>query len=127
MSDIADFHEKFGLDQNQGKVSVGEGPDKVHPEEWELRNVRLTDEAMEAQCAHEEGDDEQYLDALVDVVYIALGTAYRRGWDFGEAWNRVHRKNMEKERGEPGNSKYGSGFDIIKPEGWEPASLADLV
>lgn len=127
LDDIAEFHEKFGLQQNNAIVQVGENPGQMHPEEWKLRIRRLMDEALETEAAHNDGSDEEYLDGLVDLMYIGLGTAYRRGWDFAEAWKRVHTKNMEKERGEPGNSKYGSGFDIVKPEGWKPPTHIDLV
>lgn len=144
LHDIHEFHRKFGLEQSNEKVAVApafspdftlseeeqfvrEHRDKMTAEEWELRHRRLIDEAMEYQGAVEEKDDEETLDALVDIVYIALGTAYRRGWDFAEAWNRVHNANMAKERGEPNNSKYGSGFDIVKPKGWEGPNHKDLV
>lgn len=120
LEDIEEFHEKFGLDQPNANATL-------EPEEWELRHKRLRDELNEYDKAVEEQDDEEVLDALVDLVYIALGTAYRRGWDFGEAWRRVHGANMAKERGRPGNSKYGSGFDIVKPDGWEAPDLSDLV
>lgn len=120
LDDIADFHFKFGLEQTEMKV-------ELHPNEWELRHKRLIEEIQEYREAAEMDDDEAVLDALVDIVYIALGTAYRRGWDFAEAWRRVHDANMSKERGRANNSKYGSQFDIVKPEGWVGPSHADLV
>jgi len=116
--DVAVFHEKFGLEYKS---------EPLHPEEWELRHRRLKDEHTEYEEAIAAGDDEEALDALVDLVYIAIGTAYRRGWDFAEAWRRVQHANMTKERGEPSNSKYGSGFDIVKPEGWVGPDHSDLV
>jgi len=142
LTDIARFHEKFGLEQNNSKVAVAseqqpdgdmldnwlsKNRDKMTIEEWELRHLRLADEAEEYAEAVEDEDDEETLDALVDIMYIALGTAYRRGWDFAEAWKRVHTANMEKQRGNPTNSKYGSGFDIIKPQGWNGPDHSDLV
>jgi predicted HAD superfamily Cof-like phosphohydrolase len=127
LDDIAAFHERFGLQQNNAIVPIGEERDQISQEEWELRITRLVDEVTETQTAHEEEDDEEYLDGLVDIVYIALGTAYRRGWDFSEAWARVHGANMQKIRGEAKNSKYGSSYDIIKPEGWKSPSHTDLV
>ena len=64
------------------------------------------------------------LDALVDLVYVALGTAYLHGFGpqkFNEAWRRVHEKNMEKIRAPSADhSKRGSAFDVIKPAGWTP-------
>jgi predicted HAD superfamily Cof-like phosphohydrolase len=120
LEDIAEFHEKFGLQHPHGKQSL-------HPEEWTLRHRRLRDELLEYEKAVEDGDDEEVLDGLVDLIYIALGTAYRRGWDIAEAWRRVHSANMAKERGKANNSKYGSGFDIVKPDGWTGPDHSDLV
>lgn len=125
--DIAEFHERFGLQQNIAIVKLGEERDQMSAEEWKLRNKRLMDEAAESEAAHADGDDNEYLDALVDICYIALGTAYRRGWDFAEAWRRVHVANMTKERGEAKTSKYGSSYDIVKPVGWKAPDHADLV
>lgn len=125
--DIAQFHERFGLQQHNAIVVVGEERDQMSLEEWELRLVRLQDECAEVELAHNEEDDEEYLDGLVDLIYIALGTAYRRGWDFSAAWERVHSANMAKIRGEAKTSKYGSSYDIIKPEGWKPPTHIDLV
>lgn len=127
LADIAAFHERYGLTQRDAKVNVGEKPRQFSPEEWDLRHKRLNEEIDEYNMGVDADDDECTLDALVDLVYIALGTAYRRGWDFNEAWKRVHAANMAKERGEKHNSKYGSTFDIVKPEGWEPPTLRDLV
>lgn len=127
LKDIADFHEKFGLHQYQAKLKVGEDHGQISKEEWELRHARLEEEIFEYLEAADKGDDEETLDALVDIVYIALGTCYRRGWDFAEAWKRVQRANMDKERGQKHNSKYGSSYDIVKPKGWTGPDHSDLV
>jgi predicted HAD superfamily Cof-like phosphohydrolase len=71
---------------------------------------------------------EQQLDALVDLVYVALGTAVMQGFDFEEAWRRVHAANMLKtkySRANPGKRK--SSFDVVKPIGWIRPNLSDLV
>lgn len=116
--DVIAFHRKFGLAYN------GEDPT---PEEANLRYNRLHEEMLEFSEACVKNDHEGMLDGLVDLVYIALGTAYRMGWNFEEAWRRVHKANMAKERGTPQSSKYGTGFDIVKPEGWTPPNLSDLI
>ena len=88
----------------------------------------LLEELLEYFDAGDAGDRAGELDALVDLVYVACGTAYLHGFDFNEAWNRVHAVNLLKVRAEvPGNSKRGSSFDVVKPFGWEPACLDDLV
>jgi predicted HAD superfamily Cof-like phosphohydrolase len=71
----------------------------------------------------------QALDGLVDLVYVALGTAYLHGFDFREAWRRVHFANMNKVRAsqDGSDSKRGSSYDVIKPPGWRPPDHSDLV
>jgi len=54
-------------------------------------------------------------DALADIIYVALGTAYQMGLPFDEIWRAVQRANMRKKRG---ITKRGNAIDAIKPEGW---------
>ena len=146
VKDIREFHEKFGLEYN-GK------PRTLPPELAEFRRRFLEEELSEfksdsyraeyfAAMLNSGAPTDQIidflnrittglegsLDALVDLVYVALGTAYLQGFDFAEAWRRVHEANMKKVRVErKEDSKRGSTFDVVKPEGWEPPSHTDLV
>lgn len=68
------------------------------------------------------------LDALVDAVYVAVGSAGMHGFDFREAWRRVHAANMAKVRAErASDSKRGTLWDVVKPPGWTPPDHSDLV
>ena len=73
----------------------------------------------------------ELLDGYVDLIYIILGTCHLHGWDFNEAWRRVHAANMKKELTSPTNpGKYGAvgdKVDIVKPVGWVASSMQDLV
>ncbi len=75
------------------------------------------------------GDHAQMADALVDLVYVALGTAHLLGYPWQEVWDAVQAANMAKERGKPdgSNSKRGSAWDVVKPEGWTPPDIATLL
>ena len=87
--------------------------------------VTLKEEIKEYEDAEEL---KEKLDALVDLVYFALGTAYLHGFNFNEAWKRVHAANMKKIRAEKkGDSKRKSTFDVVKPAGWIVPDLSDLV
>lgn len=137
MEDILEFHTKFGL--------VHEGPARHLADELgEFRTRFLEEElseyreARDAIVAAEDDDDldpaeyafqlEKQFDALVDLVYVALGNAYLQGFDFNEGWRRVHLANLAKVRAKRADdSKRGSTFDVIKPRGWEAPSLIDLV
>lgn len=73
-------------------------------------------------------DLEVQFDSLIDLVYVALGTSFHHGVDFDEGWRRVHEANMKKVLArQPEDSKRGYKFDVVKPKGWIPPDLSDLV
>jgi predicted HAD superfamily Cof-like phosphohydrolase len=112
--DIKDFHEKFGL--------VYDGPPRSLPEDLgAFRTNFLIEETDEYILAEKRADQ---LDALVDLVYVAMGTAYLHGYNFDEAWRRVHKANMAKIRGPSARS---DKYDLLKPEGWQAPDHGDLV
>lgn len=133
--DIREFHEKFGLEYD--------GPPRALPDAFREFRINFNqEEALEYQQSSRKAafmrtqdDFEQYtialedsLDALVDLTYVVLGAAYLHGFDFEEAWRRVHEANMAKVRTErEEDSKRGSSFDVVKPEGWQPPDHTDLV
>lgn len=121
LQDVYDFHEKFGIEQ----------PDSPRHLPEELAHFRLKfllEELNEYESALIAGDLETQHDALIDLVYVALGTALISGFDFEEGWDRVQRANMAKERALPdgSNSTRFSKFDVVKPEGWTPPSHTDI-
>lgn len=131
MRDVEEFHAKFGLTYDgKPRVLVGlldEFRRKFLGEELK-EYVDHSDEAIERLNA---GLDpapamEEQLDALVDLVYVALGTAEYHGFNFREAWRRVHEANMRKERATT-PSERGGLYDVVKPPGWEAPSHTDLV
>ena len=119
--DIKAFHEKYGL--------AYDGPPRQLVGDYhDFRQGFMQEELDEYQAAHEAGDLAGQLDALVDLVYVALGTAYLQGFPFGEAWKRVQAANMAKIRVErASDSKRGSTYDVVKPPGWEAPDHSDLV
>ena len=111
-ADVRDFHEKFGL---LPKEPVSQ---ELNPELAKQRVAHLKEELDEYIRAKTLSDK---LDALVDLVYVALGTACMHGFDFDEAWRRVHAANMRKIRVEKGEKQ-----GIQKPDGWRGPDLKDL-
>jgi predicted HAD superfamily Cof-like phosphohydrolase len=120
MQDIIDFHKKFGLDYD--------GPPRELPMVLAgFRVACMREEVKEYLVADTHFDR---LDAIIDLVYFALGTVYLHGYApvFDEAWRRVHAANMRKMRSPASeeSAARGSAFDVIKPPGFEPPVIRDL-
>ena len=67
------------------------------------------------------------MDALVDIVYIALGTAWLFNLPFEKAWNEVQKANMSKIRTKSKSKKRGTSFDVVKPKGWIAPDIEQII
>lgn len=101
---------------------VRDSPGFLAEDHSRTRLGHLEEELDELKKAFENGDLAEFVDGLVDLSYIAIGTAILMGVDFDAHFREVHRCNMMKERAaaDGSNSKRGTGFDVIKPEWWTP-------
>jgi hypothetical protein len=120
--DLNKFIDKFKIPYGKGLIIS-----------TDITNFRLTciqEEVDELAYAIEAGDEAGILDALVDLIYFAFGTVKVFGFAkvFATAWARVHAANMRKVPVERASqSKRGSCYDVVKPEGWIAPDLHDLV
>lgn len=119
--DVRAFHEKFVL-------PLPTKPQQLDDELMAFRIQFIHEEAAEYEMAAATEDLHEQLDALVDLVYVVIGTALMSGFDFEEAWRRVHRANMRKVKpASADESKRGHALDVVKPPGWVAPDLSDLV
>ncbi len=119
--DVVDFHNKYGL------VYIG----KARPLDKSTQAYRihfLEEELNEFIQSANLDDTVGMADALIDIVYVAMGTAYMMGLPWQKLWNEVQRTNMNKIRATDANqSKRKNSLDVIKPEGWEPPNLKAII
>lgn len=120
--DIEEFHTKF-------QISQAEIPSFHSDAMMEFRIKFLQEELDEFNEAWVAGDTTKAFDALIDLVYVALGTAYICNFPFEEGWQHVHEANMSKRRVRTKSaSKRNSEYDIIKPEGWvSPETMLQVI
>jgi predicted HAD superfamily Cof-like phosphohydrolase len=112
--DVLAFHQKFGAAIGQ------EGPAQPHADIIVLRDRLHAEEYSELRSALLiEGDLPAIADAIVDLIYVLLGTAVSYGIDVRPIWQMVHTANMAKE----GGATRADG-KILKPEGWLPPPVA---
>lgn len=137
LKDIIEFHEKFGINY--------EGKPRVLPRDLMDFRHKFNQEELNEWRDHAGAGLidlmdtpsmiphrlEEMLDAHVDQFYVLLGTVYLQGMlpVFEAAWQRVHAANMAKvrARADGSDSKRGSAYDVVKPEGWVAPDHSDLV
>ena len=143
--DVGKFHEKHGL---PNVTFHGANPMEVTNEMLQFRIQFMMEELLEfiAGCGgqislDEDGqwalalpaepkvDHAQTFDALLDLAYVVFGTAHLMGYPWQTGWMHVQAANMTKVRAKPdgSDSKRGSGLDVVKPEGWRPPDIAQVL
>jgi predicted HAD superfamily Cof-like phosphohydrolase len=112
---VQSFHRKFG-------IPCYSAPAMLQGDAADFRVRFMQEELDEYKKAVAEGDLEGAYDALIDLVYVALGTADMHGFrNFDAAFFLVHQANMRKQRvRKASESKRGSTYDVVKPHGWKP-------
>ncbi|HUW45932.1 MAG TPA: hypothetical protein VMW50_09085 [Dehalococcoidia bacterium] len=108
--DIAQMHDKFWSNVKL-KPSVCDKATLL------ARADFLQEELDEFRRAVENGDYLEQIDALVDLVVVAKGTAVMMGLRWKWHWDEVHRANLMKEVG-ANKKRPDMPFDLVKPKGW---------
>ena len=82
---------------------------------WDFRMGFLREEMQELNDAHKHGDLLEVGDALVDIAYVAMGTAWWLGLPWESMWAAVHAANLAKK---PGTTKRNHPLDLVKGPDW---------
>ena len=121
VNDLKNFRKRFGL----GCPTM---PQLLSPDALQFRQTLMDEELQEFRDAHAAGDLPEAADALIDLVYVAIGCALEMGLPWEELWADVQRANMSKVRAaKPSDSKRGSTYDVVKPSGWVPPQGAAII
>lgn len=133
-SDVLEFNEKFDLMINNQpahltKRKLKERVEFIMEELIELSKscgleIWADPSGVLVRPTNEKQDLAEQADALVDIVYVALGTAVMMGLPWKQLWDDVHRANMAKVRGV---GKRGHLVDCIKPPGWVGPKTLDIL
>jgi len=121
LKDIDNFHKKYGFEKNE-KIDIPNNSELIN-----FRTAFLMEELAEYTNAITKKDAAGALDALVDIVYIALGTAWLFNLPFEKAWNEVQKANMSKIRAEDKTGKRGTKFDVVKPKDWKAPNIEKII
>lgn len=106
--DVRAFHQKFGL-------LCFDAPGMLTQRQLLDRVEFMQEEVAEFDEARQVLDMAGMADALIDLVYVAMGTGVQLGLPWQALWDDVQRANMVKVRG---MTKRGHAVDVTKPPGW---------
>jgi predicted HAD superfamily Cof-like phosphohydrolase len=110
------FMRACGQTTNVDNYDQAELYDKLRKEE--------TMEFLEARFVENEVEE---FDAVLDLIVVLIGYGLSRGWPMDEGWAEVMRSNMAKIDPYSGTVRRREDGKILKPEGWTPPNLADLI
>jgi predicted HAD superfamily Cof-like phosphohydrolase len=121
---VTDFHEAYGLPV--GTVEVKDDPTKIKPEDADRIMLREALNKEEYKELREARTKEEIMKESCDLVYVILGMFVEFGWDFHEAFSRVHASNMSK-LDEEGNPILREDGKVLKGPNYFTPDLTDLV
>lgn len=140
--DIGRFHAKFGLEPT-------DDPNHIIPDDllhfrikfmyeelceyMQALGVEWAGDALDIRRVRFSLEDismEKAFDALIDLAYVVLGTAFLHRFPFNQGWDRVQAANMAKVRADGAGDERSHrkhSADVVKPEGWQAPILSDLL
>jgi len=121
IEDVYEFNEKIIGTKQPEKFSV------LNRERLLFALTAMYEELHEFTVASNQGDVAESLDAMIDLIYFALGRCYEMGItieQFEKCWYIVQQKNMAKKRG---TKNRGTEQDACKPEGWVAPNLEEVL
>lgn len=121
------MHEKFSVNEVASKLTLEKLIEFVH-----FRvDTMAREEVNETVQAIEDKDALEIFDGLLDTLVFTYGTLDILGFtehQVNEGFRRVMEANLAKEPGVKKERPNPFGFpDLIKPEGWTPCNLDNLV
>lgn len=119
----------FTLDRNpfrdqQYFMQASEQSLEYHKKQLEMYLNLVEEEFNELDMARSFNDHTEQLDALVDIIVVAIGAIISMGVDPQRAWNEVIATNIAKIDPKTGKVRKRADGKVLKPEGWQPPDLS---
>ena len=121
---VDEFHKAYGMPR--GTVTVSDDFSKVTQKDADRIKLRFDLNAEEFKELVTAETPAEIMKEACDLVYVILGMFVEFGWNFDEAFKRVHESNMSKldDEGKPIRREDGK---ILKGPNYQAPDLRDLV
>jgi len=114
-------------DQSKFMKACDQTIDHFNEDQFNLYNRLISEEVEELHTAVAAGDRVECLDALVDIIVVAVGAIHSLGADAEGAWREVMNTNFAKIDRKTGKVRKREDGKVLKPVGWTPPSLKEFI
>jgi len=114
-------------DQETFMTACDQTVNHYNSDQFELYHNLIAEEFAELNAAVIQGDKDEQLDALIDILVVTIGAIHSMGANGEGAWNEVMRTNFAKIDPVTGKVRKREDGKVLKPEGWTPPNLSKFI
>ena len=114
-------------DQEKFMKACDQTVDKFNGTQYDMYCALIEEEFKELQLGIKNNDNEECLDALIDILVVTIGAIHSMGADSEGAWKEVMATNFNKIDKQSGKVRKREDGKVLKPVGWVPPDLAPFV
>ncbi len=107
--------------------ACGQTTTEINPAQAKMYRGLIDEEMRELKTAEMQLNEVEEFDAVLDLLVVLIGYGLSRGWPMLAGWEEVVRSNMAKIDPHTGAVQRRADGKILKPEGWMPPALADVL
>jgi predicted HAD superfamily Cof-like phosphohydrolase len=107
--------------------ACGQTTTEINPTQAKLYRALIEEEMRELKVAEVRANEVEEFDAVLDLLVVLIGYGLSRGWPMLAGWEEVMRSNMAKIDPRTGMVNKREDGKVLKPEGWAPPALADVI
>lgn len=110
-------------DQEKFMRACDQTVDNFNGTQFDMYCALIDEETKELKQALADNDDEEIVDALLDIIVVTIGALHSFGADAEGGWKEVMQTNFAKIDKETGKVRKREDGKVLKPLGWEPPNL----
>ena len=114
-------------DQEKFMRACDQSVDRFNGTQYDMYCALIEEEFKELQIGIKNNDNEECLDALIDILVVTIGAIHSMGADAEGAWKEVMSTNFNKIDKQSGKVRKREDGKVLKPVGWTPPNLKPFV
>ena len=114
-------------DQEKFMRACDQSVDEFNGTQFEMYCALIEEEHKELKVALADNDDEEIVDALLDILVVTIGALHSFGANSEGGWKEVMSTNFAKIDRETGKVRKREDGKVLKPVGWKAPELTQFI